>query len=715
MLNRIFPFLSWFEGYDRNSLKADAVSGLTVALILIPQSLAVAQLAGLPAYYGLYASFLPPLVAALFGSSRQLSTGPVALVALLAATTLEPLAASGSEGYVAYTVLLTLSVGSLQFLLGVFRLGIIVNFLSHPVINGFTNAAALIIASSELPKMFGIQVDKAGRHYETILNVLKTAVDHTHWPTLAMGLFAFGLMYGMRRLSPKLPGVLIAVALTSLIAYATGFHRSQTVEISMIRSDEAAAELADYNRILKEIQRLSLDRAEAYAGLHEGKRGKDVLSMIDAEHRMKVLTVNILRLQSEAQRLRNRLRSFHFESVRTPDGPPMFVQKGQIPPGVEADGRTWRLVIGDLPFREPEAAKLVLRAGGDIVGHIPGGLPAFTLPDLDLRRVSQLLPFAAVISLFGFLEAVSIAKAIAAKTGQHLDPNQELIGQGLSNLLGSFFKSHPVSGSFVRSAVNLQSGAVSGMSSVFASITVVAVLLFFTPLLYYLPQSVLAAIIMLAALDLINVSGFVHAWRAQWYDGAISVIAFISTLLFAPHLERGIFIGTGLSLMVFLYKSMRPAVASLSLYEDETLHDHITYFLRECRFIEVVRFDGPLFFASAAYLEDQIAAHMQQKKELRHILISAVSINDLDATGEEALSLIIDRVRSAGIDISIAGANRNVLGVLKRTHLFAKIGEDHFYPTIEKAIKTIHRLTHNEKEEEACPLTTVSRIPQPKN
>jgi len=154
-----------------------------------------------------------------------------------------------------------------------------------------------------------------------------------------------------------------------------------------------------------------------------------------------------------------------------------------------------------------------------------------------------------------------------------------------------------------------------------------------------------------------------------------------------------------------------PAITSLSLYDDQALHDHVTYCLQECRFIEVVRFDGPLFFANATYLEDQINAHLEAKKELRHIIIFANSINDMDATGEEALSLIIDRVRRVGVDISFAGANRAVMAVLERTHLLVKIGEGHFYPTIDRAIKTVHKLTHNEKEEEACPLTSVCRVP----
>ena len=193
------------------------------------------------------------------------------------------------------------------------------------------------------------------------------------------------------------------------------------------------------------------------------------------------------------------------------------------------------------------------------------------------------------------------AASMAAKTGQRLDPNQELIGQGLANILGSIGKSYPASGSFSRSAVNLQAGALTGFSSVFTSATVVIALLFFTPLLYHLPQSVLAAVIMMAVIGLLNASGFIHAWKAQWYDGAISILTFVCTLAFAPHLDKGIMIGVVLSLMVFLYKSMRPRVASLALTEDSAYRDASVYKLAECPYLAVVRFDGTLFFANASF------------------------------------------------------------------------------------------------------------------
>ena len=347
--------------------------------------------------------------------------------------------------------------------------------------------------------------------------------------------------------------------------------------------------------------------------------------------------------------------------------------------------------------------------GGSVVGNIPGGLPSFGVPNLDLSMILRLLPIAAIISLLGFMEAISIAKAMAAKTGQRLDPNQELIGQGIANIVGSMGRSFPVSGSFSRSAVNIQSGAVTGLSSVFTSLTVLIVLLFFTPLLYHLPQSVLAAVIMMAVIGLINVSGFIHAWKAQWYDGLFSIITFVATLITAPHLDKGIILGVLLSLGMFLYKSMRPKVTTLSMYADKSYQSARDHGLRECRHIALIRFDGPLFYANAGYLEEKVSDRIRSMAELKHLLIVSSGINDMDASGEEMLSLIVDRVRSAGYDISFAGVNEKVLAVMRRTHLYEKIGERNIYSTILSAVEAIHSKGHTQCKL-SCPLLSVSFI-----
>jgi len=665
MLTRVFPFLGWFKDYDMTSLRTDFISGLTVALVLIPQSMAYAQLAGLPPYYGLYASFLPPMVAALFGSSRQLATGPVAVVSLMTAASLEPLATAGSPGYIAYAILLALTVGTLQFALGVLKLGLVVNFLSHPVVNGFTNAAAIIIASSQLSKMFGVYVDKAQHHYETIIRVIQSAWHYTHWPTLAMGVLAFGIMYGLRRISPKIPNVLVAVVITTLISWMTGFQHNKAVDVSAIQVPEIRDMVEKFNRSVAIIPSLAEERAEVNKALDAANQNQDIIGVLNAEHEINVLTINMARVHHEIHKIRSAIREMLFEGVLEEDGSLKFYPKNALSEGSKGDGRTWRIKVGNKALKTDQ---LLMIGGGVVVGEIPSGLPTLSMPKVDLRVILHLLPYAAIISLLGFMEAISIAKAMAAKTGQRLDPNQELIGQGLGNILGAMGKSYPTSGSFSRSAVNLQSGGISGLSSVFTSLMVIVALLFFTPLLYHLPQSVLAAVIMMAVIGLINVSGFVHAWEAQWYDGAIAIISFLATLAFAPHLDRGIMIGVVLSLMVFLYKSMRPKMAFLSRDAGQALRCATDHGLEECQYIAMLRFDGPLFFANASYLEDQIADIMLKKKTLRHIILVSNGINDIDASGEETLSLLVDRIRSAGIDISLSGVNETVMKVLERTH-----------------------------------------------
>ena len=707
MLAKVFPFMNWFRNYDMTSLRFDALSGLTVALVLIPQSMAYAQLAGLPAYYGLYASFLPPMIAALFGSSRQLATGPVAVVSLMTSASLAPLATGGSPGYIAYAILLALMVGIFQLVLGVLRLGLVVNFLSHPVVNGFTNAAALIIASSQLSKMFGVYVDTAPHHYETILQVIKAAIHYTYWPTLLMGVFAFAVMYGLKWLSPRIPNVLVAVVITTVISWATGFQHDQTVTIEAIESPAARNLIESFNEAASSIPSLSEERTHLNEALNTAKQNHNQIGVLDAEHDVNVVNLNIARKKAEAHESRQQLRYLLLAGVPQADGSLKFYTKDKTPAGMETDGRTWRIKVGNEPL---DTQHLLMMGGGAVVGKIPRGLPELNVPPINLGIMLHLLPFAAIISLLGFMEAISIAKAMAGKTGQRLDPNQELIGQGLANICGSIGKSYPTSGSFSRSAVNLQAGAVTGLSSVFTSLAVVIVLLFFTPLLYHLPQAVLAAVIMMAVIGLVNVTGFIHAWEAKWYDGAISIITFVSTLAFAPHLDKGIMIGVVLSLMVFLYKSMRPSVVSLARSEDEALRCVTTHGLRECEYVAMVRFDGPLFFANASYLEDKITEIMRIKKNLKHIIIVANGINDIDASGEETLSLLVDRIRSAGVDISMSGVNESVMKVFNRTHFPAKLGEDHLFPTMEKAITTVHQTAHEHGEEEACPLLTVCRL-----
>ena len=733
LATRLFPFLEWFRGFTRETARADAVAGLTVALVLIPQSMAYAQLAGLPPYYGLYAAFLPPMVASLFGSSRQLATGPVAMVSLMTAATLAPLATAGSEQYVAYAILLALLVGAFQFALGVLRLGLIVNFISHPVVNGFTNAAALIIATSQLSKIFRVYVTSAEHHYETVYRVVAAAVAQVHWPTVGMAALAFAIMYGLRRLNPKVPYVLVAVVVTTTLSWATGFKHDRVVEIERVHSTAARQAVDQFNAAVshkagldrlqkikptntEDLQRLEPSLLGTCVDCHRRHQtGPQLLEGVSQEKmgllHMRMLVQNrglyeahLVTASSSIQEQRSALRQLQFRAVRRDDGQLDFYEPGAVPEGRAASSGNWILSVGGKPI---DARAILMMGGGAVVGEIPPGLPTLRLPYLDFGVLGHLFLMSMIISLLGFVEAISIAKAMAVRTHQRLDPNQELIGQGLGNMLGCLAQSYPVSGSFSRSAVNLQAGARTGLSNVVCSIIVCFVLLFFTPALYHLPQPVLAAVIMMAVVGLLDVKGFLHAWRAKRFDGLILLITFVSTLVFAPHLEWGIGIGVALSVGRYLHQTMQPPVVDLSLHKDGSLRDAKRHGLRRCRHVAAVRFDGPLNFTNVSYLEDKVMERVADLPDLKHVLIVAHGVNDIDASGEEILDKLVRRLRTSGYEVSFSGLKDEVLDVLHRTGLYATIGEQNVFPTQAAAIQRIHARTHRNTTEDRCPLLEV--------
>ncbi|MCR4301306.1 MAG: SulP family inorganic anion transporter, partial [Sulfuricaulis sp.] len=455
-LRRLLPFLNWV-GEIKNSqvLRADLVAGITVALVLVPQSMAYAQLAGLPPYYGLYAAFLPPMVAALFGSSRQLATGPVAVVSLLTAAALEPIAATGSAGYVAYAITLSLLVGLFQLTLGFLRLGVVVNFLSHPVIIGFTNAAAIIIATSQLDKIFGVRIDRAEHHYETVWSTIVAIGHQLHWPTLLFGIGAFAIMIALRRFKPRIPNVLVAVAITTIISYFSGFEHLRTITVEQFESESVHEVIADQARLKQEIPELdrSVTAAEKEYQNSMAKHGMSDSRTLAAQHNLDTLKLKSERRIKTAKADLDEIRKQRFRYVPGPDGADgRFYHVGQVPDDAVTDKRLWRV-------RSLDGDKIILNGGGNVVGNIPEGLPTFKLPKFDAVAVLQLLSAAITISLIGFMEAISIAKAMATKTRHKLNVNQELIGQGLANIVGSVSMSYPTSGSFSRSAVNINAGA----------------------------------------------------------------------------------------------------------------------------------------------------------------------------------------------------------------------------------------------------------------
>lgn len=568
-LQRVFPFLRWIgELRNLSVLRADLIAGITVALVLVPQSMAYAQLAGVPVHYGLYAAFLPAIIAALWGSSRQLATGPVAVVSLMTAAAVTPLAASHPEQYAAYAVLLALMIGLFQLALGVLRLGVLVDFLSHPVVIGFTNAGALIIATSQIGRLFGVSVPTAEHHYQTVWHTVQAATAYTHTPTFYMALLAFTLMVGLKALAPKVPGVLVAVVVTTLLAY--------------------------------------------YADFAEG--------------------------------------------------------------------------------------------GGAVVGTIPVGLPALALPHLNWTVIGDMISVAATIALIGFMEAVSIAKAIAARTRQRLDANQELIGQGLANITAGCFSGYPVSGSFSRSAVNINAGARTGFAAVVTGLVVATTLLWLTPLLYHLPQATLAAVIIMAVINLVRIEPVIHAWRAERADGVVAVVTFVLTLLWAPHLDLGILAGVALSLVLYLLRTMRPRFAVLARYPDGTMRDCVVHGLTTSPKISIVRFDGSLYFANAGYLETKILEVVADNPELEYIILDAEGINQIDATGEEVLHHLSERLRAQGIELLVARMKKQFMDTVRRTGLIHIVGEKRFFSRVTYALNYAWDQLGDRYDRRTCPL-----------
>ena len=703
-MRRFFPFLSWFP-LPQGAVRADLIAGITVGLVLVPQSLAYAQLAGMPPYYGLYASLLPVVVGALWGSSRQLATGPVAMVSLLTGASLVQFAAPDSDQLVVLAIALSLMVGVFQLAMGAFKLGAIVNFLSHPVVVGFTNAAAIIIALSQLNKVLGVSVSRSDRFAYDVWEVLQQIGD-VHFPTLAMALAAFALMLGFRKLLPKWPGVLIAVVVTTALSWAIGFERNATGRDTDIADPEIRSLASEVVTGEARIRRIQTDLAAKTALLRAldatGKRDRQ--SELALAYEIDVLRLETRDIENE-NRIRNRaLRKFVFERAPAADGTgALLYPAGKLPPGASPDGHRWRI-------QRIVNGELRLSGGGEVVGRIPRGFPALKLPQLSWSTITTLLSTAFVITLVGFMEAISIAKAMATKTRQRVDPNQELIGQGLANIAGSFSQSFPVSGSFSRSAVNISAGAQTGVSSLVTAALVVLTLLFLTPLLYHLPQAVLAAIIMMAVVNLINFTAIRHAWLAHRHDGIAAIATFVATMIFAPHLDIGILAGAGLAIVLYLLRTMKPRVAILSRHPDGTLRDARLHDLPLSDYIIALRFDGQLYFANVPYFEDAVLEAVAAQPRARHVLIVGDGINQLDAAGEEVLRHLVQRLRDTSINVAFSGLKLQVLQVMRNTGLYEFIGEANMFRTEGQAIDALlARIDDPEFDPATCPLRRVAR------
>ena len=697
LLLKFFPFLRWFP-VDSATVRTDLIAGLSVALVIVPKAMAYAQLAGLPPYFGLYAAFLPVIIGALWGSSSQLATGPVAVISLMTASALSPLAQSGSDQFIMLAILLAFMVGVIQISLGALKLGVVVNFISHPVIIGFTSAAAIIIVLSQVSKLLGVSMGRSENFMQDVWGVA-LQIGNTHWPTLLMGCSALFIMWAMKKFLPKWPGVLIAVVLTTAVSWYIGFERSGTGKIAQIADSEVRALALKHGEEEAQIATLSaqiLEKSTELKRLQKTASGTDQHSAA-LKYQIELLQIQLRNAESESRKSARDLRKFVFTA--TPgSGGDIYHLHGTAPAGSKTDDLVWRIkkMHGDV---------ITLSGGGEVVGAIPAGLPSLSLPKFSLDAFMSLLSSAFVIALVGFMEAVAMSKAIAAKTKERINPNQELIGQGLANMTGSISQSYPVCGSFSGSALNLDAGAKTGLASVFNGLFVMVTLLFLTPFLYYLPQAVLAAIIMMAVKNLLNFGAIKHAWRTHKHDGFAATLTFFATVGLAPHLDQGILMGAGLALILYLYRTMKPRVAVLGRHADGTLRDAKVHDLLTSKHVVAVRFDGSLYFANVPYFEDAILEAVANNPTAKHLLVVGDGINQLDASGEEVIRHLVERQRENGVTTAFSGLKKQVLEIMQHTGLDITIGAENFYRTEDMALQTIfERVCALDPSAEFCPL-----------
>jgi len=566
-LSRYLPFTRWLFHYRSADLPSDIVAGIVTAIMLIPQSMAYAQLAGLPPQTGLYASVVPLIIYALLGTSGQLSVGPVAITSLLVFSGVSVLADPGSPRYLQLVLLLALMVGATKLLLGGLRLGVILNFISHPVLAAFTTASALIIATGQLKYMLGYKV--GGEHiYETLYQAA-AGLAGTNLVTLAIGLASIALLLFFRKgLRPLLTN----------------------------------------------------------AGL-------------------KPLAVTLI----------------------VSGAPLVTVLLGSL--------ATWLL-------------RLDQTAGVAVVGAIPAGLSPLSWPGLNLSDAQALGPTAATIVLVSVVESIAVAKALASKRRQAIDPNQELIALGAANLAAGLFSGYPVTGGFARSVVNFQAGAITGLASLITAGGIALILLFFTPLFYFLPQAVLAATVIVAVFGLVDLKEPAHIWQANRGDAATWGVTFAAVLLLG--IETGIFVGVGSSLLLYLWRTSRPHIAVVGrLGESEVYRNVLRYEVTTWPTVAAVRVDESLYFANTSYLEEALLRIVAERPELKHLVLIGSAINFIDSSALYTLEALIQELRDGGVQLHLAEIKGPVMDGLKRAHFVDKLGLEHVHLTTHAAMRVL--------------------------
>jgi SulP family sulfate permease len=544
------PILDWGRRYDRETFIGDGVAALIVTIMLIPQSLAYALLAGLPAEVGLYASVAPLLLYAVFGSSRVLAVGPVAVVSLMTAAAIGDYAAAGSPAYWAAAITLAFLSGAMLLAMGLLRLGFLASFLSHPVISGFISASGLLIAASQLKTLMGVKAE--GHSLVALLASLAQQVQNTHWLTLGVGVLATAFLFWVRK---GLKPLLLSWGL--------------------------------------------------------GARAADVIAKTGPVAAIAVTTGLAWAFGWQAQ-------------------------------------------------------------GMKIVGTIPQGLPPLTLPVWDLALWKDLFVPALLISVVGFVESVSVGQTLAAKRRQRIEPDQELVALGASNLSAAFTGGFPVTGGFARSVVNFDAGARTPAAGVFTAIGITLASLLLTPALYYLPQATLSATIIVAVLSLVDFSILKRTWTYSKPDFTAVVATLLATLTLG--VETGLVVGVGVSLALYLFRTSRPHIATVGLVPGtEHFRNVLRHAVKVSPRLVSLRVDESLYFANARSLEDRVNDAVSGLPHLQHVVLQCSAINDIDASALESLEAIEHRLHDAGIALHLSEVKGPVMDQLQRTDFLTSL------------------------------------------
>ncbi|HEX6386300.1 MAG TPA: solute carrier family 26 protein, partial [Anaerolineae bacterium] len=567
LLNRYLPVLSWGRAYKREWFSGDLLAGLIVTIMLVPQGMAYALLAGLPPQVGLYASIVPLFLYGLLGTSRVLAVGPVAIVSLLVASGVSEFAEIGTAGYMQLALTLALLVGVIQALMGLFRVGFLVNFLSHPVLAGFTSAAALVIGISQLKHLLGMAMPRL-EFFETVLYV----VDHipeTNSTTVLIG----------------------TTGIAILLYFKLGLSRQLT--------------------------KLNVPKSVAIP--------------------------------------------------ITKSGPLVIVLLGTI------------VVM---------AMRLNETAGVKVVGDVPAGLPPITLPALDPTVWQALLPTALAISFVGFMESISVAKSLASKKRQKVNSDQELIALGMANFGAALTGGFPVTGGFSRSVVNYEAGANTGLASIITAVLIAFTVIFLTPLFYFLPQALLAAVIMVAVFGLIDIKTFRHVWKYNKGDVAAMIITFLAVL--AISIETGILVGVAVAIAMFIWRTSRPHVAVVGrLGSSEIYRNILRHPVQTCAKAVAIRVDESLYFTNAKYLEDTVLNCIADNPKIEHFILIGTAVNFIDASALETLESLHKELTGAGVTFHLAAIKGPVMDRLVDIGFIKQFGEDHVHLSTHEAMKAI--------------------------